>query len=158
MLLSKENKQLLEQQAAELNQKYHDLVYKQQDDKDLISGLLPFCASYNNTTIEDEYEIEIIIPDNYPNTPPTANEIKGKIPKEFHRNKDYDNTLCLGARLAVAKKFKENPCLLHFVEQQIVPYLFSYSYYKKYEINIFLPLAGPIFLFPFIIIISGYFF
>jgi len=129
---STEKKRLLKQQVIELNHKYHGLAYKQQDNKDLISGPLPFCVSHNNRTIEDEYEIEILIPDNYPDKPPTAKEIKGRIPEKFHRNKDDDSTLCLGAPLAVAKKFKKNPYLLHFVEQQIVPYLFSYSYYIKY--------------------------
>lgn len=132
MQLSNENKQLLKQQVTELSQKYHGLVYKQQDGKDLISGPLHFCASHNNRTIEDEYEIEILIPDDYPNTPPTAKETKGRISEKFHRLRDADNSLCLGAPIAVAKKFKENPCLLHFVDQQVVPYLFSYSCHIKY--------------------------
>lgn len=132
MQLGNENKQLLKQQVSELNQKYQCLVYKQQDGKNLISGTLPFCALYNDRTIEDEYEIEIFMPDDYPNTPPTVKETKGRIPEEFHRNKDDDSTLCLGAPIAVSMKFKENPCLLHFVDQQVVPYLFSYSSYIKY--------------------------
>jgi hypothetical protein len=134
MSLSNEKKQLLEQQVVKLNQKFPSLVYNQKDERDLVSGTLPFCVSYNNRTIKDEYEIEILIPDDYQNQPPTVKETKGKIPEKFHRNKDAGNTLCLGAPIAVAKKFKDNSCcLLHFVEEQVVPYLFSYSYYKEYN-------------------------
>lgn len=132
MSLSNEKKQLLEQQVVKLNQKFPGFVYNQNDDRDLVSGILPFCVTYNDRTIKDEYEIEILIPDDYPDRPPTVKETKGKIPEEFHRIKDADNTLCLGAPIAVAKKFKENSCLLYFVEHQVVPYLFSCSYHKEY--------------------------
>lgn len=133
MFSSKEKKQLLEEHIITLNQKFPGFAYKQKNDRDLVSGTLPFCVSYNDRAIKDEYEIEILIPDDYPNRPPTVRETKGKIPEEFHRNLDDDSTLCLGAPIAVAKKFKENPGLLHFVEQQVIPYLFSYSYYKEYD-------------------------
>ena len=133
MSLSDEKIRLLEQHVIELNQKFPGLVYKQKDNRDMIVGVLPFCVIHEDRTFKDEYEIEILIPDDYPNRPPTVKETKSKIPEKFHRNKGADSTLCLGAPIAVAKKFKENSCLLHFVEQQVVPYLFSYSYYKEHD-------------------------
>lgn len=132
MSLSNEKIRLLEQHVIKLNQKFPNFVCKQRDTKTVVIGVLPFCAIYNDKTIIDEYEIEILIPDNYPDSPPTVKEIQGKIPEDFHRNKDAGSTLCLGTPIAVARKFKENSNLLDFVEKQVVPFLFSYSYYKEH--------------------------
>lgn len=97
----------------------------------LVKGLLKFRATYDKTTIEDEFQIEIIIPDTYPDKPPMLKETGNKIPDTFHRN--GDNTKCLGVPLEIRMKFKDNPTLIGFVEELVVPYLFSYSYWDKHN-------------------------
>lgn len=103
------------------------------NDSFLIRGNLGFSVTFNDKVVRDDYDVEILIPDNYPQTPPKVREIGNKIPK----NKDNhiisdDETLCLGAPLAVKITFAQQRNLLWFVEKQVVPHLFSHSYKRDY--------------------------
>lgn len=95
-----------------------------------VSWILVFSASYNDVIIEDKFEICIDIPKYYPLVPPSARETGGRIPSEFHVN-HIINTLCLGAPLEVKRKFLSKKNLIGFVEQLLIPFLYSYSYYEK---------------------------
>jgi len=100
-----------------------------------ISGNLGFTVTHDGKTIEDDYDIEIIIPSDYPNNHPIVREIGNKITRDKD-NHVYpsDGTLCLGAPLAVKRTFAQKRNLLWFVTEQVVPFLFSYSYKQKYGV------------------------
>jgi hypothetical protein len=119
-------------QFSELKSKYPSLsLLKSASGELLIKGILVFSASYDEISIEDEYEIEITIPRDYPDALPVAKEIGGRIPGDFHHNPD--GTLCLSAPLEVKKKFSHRAFLLGFVEDLLIPFLYSYSFKVKYE-------------------------
>lgn len=96
----------------------------------LVRGVLEFSAVFQDTRIEDKYSIQIIIPNDYPNIPPTVIESDGRIPKEYHTFSD--GTLCLGAPVAVRKTFLQTPTLVGFVENNLIPQLYRYSYKCEY--------------------------
>ncbi len=97
----------------------------------ILKGILHFYASFNNEPIEDKYEILISIPKTYPEKPPTAMEIGGRIPSDFHH---YTNDiLCLGTPHEINSKFRINPTLLAFIEDQLIPYLYSFSYQENHK-------------------------
>ena len=122
---------VIERQYAIVAQKYINLRFERQDDgSGLVKGDLRFSASFNGESIEDSYEIELVIPADYPRKLPTVHEIGGRISKDFHRNPDA--SLCLGAPLQIRMKFQKNPTLLGFIEEQVIPYLYSHSYFEKY--------------------------
>lgn len=118
-------------QFAELLNKYGKLdLQKQINGPVLVKGDLHFSASYEKECIEDKFAIELIICAEYPSKPPVAKETGGRIPQSFHH---FSNgALCLGAPLQTKMKFQENPTLLGFVEDQIIPYLYSFSYFEKH--------------------------
>lgn len=87
---------------------------------------MKFAARYADYEITDEYSVEIVIPDEYPNAVPKALEIDNRIPKDFHHY--LDGSLCLGAPLAVKHTFSKNPTLAGFVVNCFIPYLYSFSY------------------------------
>ena len=93
--------------------------------------MIGFCMDHNSRTIEDTYQIEIHIPNDYPESPPTAFETGNKIDKSFEHFMS-DGSLCLGAPLEVRKKFLPHKNLLRFINAQLVAYLFSYSYKRDY--------------------------
>ena len=95
-----------------------------------VRGLIEFCADYSGCVIEDEYAIEMVIFDEYPDVLPKIFEIGHRIPKTFHHL--MDDSLCLGAPLAIKQKFKIDPTLLGFIENCAIPYLYSFSYKSKY--------------------------
>ena len=113
---------------SELQGKYPGLKLLLSDDSRafVVRGNLAFFAQYDGMSIEDDYEVEIIIPKDYPATPPKAKEIGGKIPKNFHLNND--GTLCLGVPIEVKRKFYKKRSLLGFVEVLLIPFLYSHRF------------------------------
>ena len=105
-------------------------LFHQEDGSAILTGWINFTASHNKICIEDKYLIELLIPSNYPLSVPFSKEIGGRIPDDFH--KLINNYLCLGVSLAVNIKFKENPCLIHYLNKLLIPYLYAYSFYEKY--------------------------
>lgn len=125
------NQLLINRHFKELNEKFPELNLIAEDNGSwTVKGPLIFSGKYEECEIEGEFSIEITIPDDYPEIPPTVRETANKIPCDFHTY--YDGTLCLGAPLAVRKKFSENPTLIGFVEKCLIPYLFSFDHKRKY--------------------------
>lgn len=78
--------------------------------------------------IKDNYEVEINIPRDYPCSIPQAREIGEKIPKDFHRT--AGGALCLETPFTAWETFHKDEMLLNFVDNLLVPYLFSHSSFK----------------------------
>lgn len=121
---------LVHQQIAELTQKYSGLRCEGNSSHPSVSGNLSFSAQYNGRSIEDEYSVEIMVPKDYPQILPTAKVIDGKVPKDFHTYPD--NTLCLGSPIEMRMKFRKRETMLGFVEDLLIPFLYSCSYREKY--------------------------
>lgn len=122
---------VISQHFIELRLKYPRLRLTQNEKRlFVIRGELDFSASFENICIEDSYSIEIILPNNYPDTPPHVIELNNRIPPSYHMFED--GTLCLGAPIAVKKTFFQTPTLIGFVENNLIPYLYGYSYKCKY--------------------------
>lgn len=122
---------ILFEQFIELQSKYPRLRLTQ-DEKGLfvIRGELDFAASFEDVCIEDSYSIEIILPNDFPNTPPRIIESNNRIPSGYHMF--TDGTLCLGTPVAVKKTFFQTPTLIGFVANNVIPYFYGYSYKCKY--------------------------
>jgi len=95
-----------------------------------INGILKFSREYFKRLIEDEYSVKIIVPENYSDMLPKILETGDRIPKDFHHY--LDESLCLGAPLAVKLKFRRQPTLLGFVDNCAIPYLYSFSYKSRF--------------------------
>lgn len=127
-----EAQNLLATQFAEVSQKYRNLKLKEgEDGSGLVTGNLYFSASYNNECLEDNFLIELKIPTDYPEQLPMVKETGGRIPQSFHHHDS--GTLCLGVPSQVKMKFQENPTLLRFIDEAIIPYLYSFSYQDRYN-------------------------
>ncbi len=61
---------------------------------------------------------------------PKVQETSNRIPTDFHHYQD--DTLCPGAPIAVRQKFKKEPTLVGFVNNCVIPYLYSFSYKSKF--------------------------
>jgi hypothetical protein len=96
-----------------------------------VAGALAFCAEGSDKKrIEDEYLVEVSVPESFPERVPIVQETGGRIPSFFHK---LDNgALCLGSPTRLRLILRESPSLLHFVERCVVPYLYGYSYFEKH--------------------------
>ena len=92
-----------------------------------VRGCVGFSMEYESRTIEDHYLLDLQILANYPESPPFVFEPEGKIPKDFDHFMVAGN-FCLGAPIEVRRRFAGHKNLLRFIEDQVIPYLFSYSY------------------------------
>lgn len=90
-------------------------------------GPLGFSIEHGGRIVEDEYSVELGFVNSYPDLPPRVFDADGKIDRSFaHFMKD--DSFCLGAPVEVRLKFSKHRNLLRFLDEQVVPYLFSYSY------------------------------
>ena len=96
-----------------------------------IRGGVSFSIEHDSHVIEDDYNLEFKISDDYPASPPFVFETDSKIPKDFGHFMKAGN-FCLGAPVEVRRKFAGHRNLLRFIDDQVIPYLFSYSYKRDY--------------------------
>jgi hypothetical protein len=95
-----------------------------------IRGLLEFSKEYSGKLISDLYQVQILIPETYSDELPKIHETGNRIPKDFHHYKD--ESLCLGAPLEIKRKFRKQPTLLGYVDNCVIPYLYSFSYKTRF--------------------------
>lgn len=121
---------LLACQLAALQVRYPDLDIEQCRSGLSVRGDISFAMTHKTHTIEDTFGVELRIPVDYPKTPPSAYETKGRL-NEFE-HVFVDGRLCLGAPVEVCMRFAKEPTLLFFIEDLVVPFLFGFSYKDKY--------------------------
>jgi len=134
MVFDESKRELIMQHFEQLQNTFSGLQLKEDaDGKFIVAGNISFTASHDGKTIKDDYDIEITIPDDYPQSPPTVKETASRIPRDKD-NHVYpsDGTLCFGAPLAVKRTFAQERNLLWFVKEQVVQFLFSHSYKREY--------------------------
>jgi hypothetical protein len=123
--------QLVKDQFEIFSKSYPGFSLKMNDNGSYaMKGDLTIDADFEGETIVDTFDVEILIPEGYPDLVPKFFETGGRIPKEFHTYPD--SSRCLGAPLAVKKKFFQNKTLISFVNDSVIPYLYSFSYNEKY--------------------------
>lgn len=98
----------------------------------VVQGPVRFSIEHNGHIIQDEYKVAIAIPENYPESPPAVWETGEAIPKDFHRYKA--GNLCLGAPVEVRRVFAQAKDLIGYINKQLIPYLFSYSYFRDFKV------------------------
>jgi hypothetical protein len=105
-----------------------------------LAGSLAFVAEpAGKEQLADEYQIEIWIPENFPDAIPTVWETAGRIPPSFH--KLDDGSLCLGSQTNLRLILTESSSLLRFVERCVIPYLYGHTYFAKHGVPPFGELA-----------------
>ncbi len=122
---------LIHQQFEELARIFPELKLCQDvPGRWVIRGMLSFSATFQSVTITDAFSILMILPDDFPDSPPLVQETGDRIPANFHQY--GDRTLCLGAPVEVVRRFKADPRLVAFVETLVVEYLYGYAHLEKY--------------------------
>lgn len=124
--------QLMIAQIEEAQAKHPALELAQETDGQLrVRGPLGFTIEYEGHTVSDIYHIDLHIPNDYPESPPSAYETEGKVSEEFEHFMEAGN-FCLGAPVEVRRRFAAHRNLLTFIDEQVIPYLFAYSYKREY--------------------------
>ena len=123
----------LSDEIDELREIHKDLKnIEQREHETVLGGLLAFEASANGLeTMSDCFEVELRVPQGYPQRLPVVLEKVGRI------RMDYDHvnsggTLCLGTPVEERRIFLQQPTLLGFVNNLVVPFPYGYCYWNKH--------------------------
>lgn len=101
-------------------------------DSKTIIGSLQINHVYNDFRVNESFDIEIVLPDEYPYAIPTVRETGNKINKKYpHIYRD--GQLCLGIEGEIMLRCDGAINLKFLIDAYIVPYLFSYRYYERYN-------------------------
>ena len=125
--------ELMEIQIADLKAVHKGLVdLNQHEAETILSGTMPFEASYDGLeTIADTFDIELAIPNDFPERLPRVKETGGQISADYdHLNSG--GTLCLAVPIEQRRVFLEEPTLLGFVNRLVIPYLYGYCYFRRH--------------------------
>jgi len=115
----------------DVNKKYPLLELVCIDGDYKISGTLRYIASYDNhETIDDSFNIQIHIPDDYPDNIPRVYETE-KTNGYHHRF--TNGMLCLSSPLEQYYEFCKCKNLLNFIDKLIIPYFYFFSFYIKHN-------------------------
>ena len=124
--------QLVIDQITEVQAEHPDLeLVLGCSDKMIVRGTLRFCIDHEDRTYKDAYQVELTIPTDYPDSAPMVRETGNTVPADFHRFLETGN-LCLGAPVEVRRVFAQDPTLRGFINRLVLPYLFSYTYYREH--------------------------
>jgi hypothetical protein len=95
----------------------------------LLKGRFTFSAeSPTRGRIEDEFALQITVPNSFPRELPQVTETGGRIPRTgtYHVN-GGDGTLCLGSPFRLLLELSREPTLTGFASHCLVPYLYAIS-------------------------------
>lgn len=126
------NKEFYKSEQEIIKAKYKELHYRRFIDRLKLIGYLTFSAKAGEfEEIKDGYSIEIIFPNDYPNSLPSVRSTDGRIPLVFHTNPD--NTLCLGTYIEQYLIFEQKKNIENFIDSILIPFLYNFSYKEKHK-------------------------
>jgi len=99
----------------------------------VLSGSVNFEAGSDNLeTINEWFQLEIEIPPGYPNKLPFVKETSGKIDFRYH-HLNADGSFCLAAPFEIKRVFSKQPTLVGYMDNLVLPYLYSYCYWREHK-------------------------
>lgn len=118
---------------AEVTDKYDGLTRLVEGKTEVVlSGNLVFEADAPGLPlISESFEVELSIPPDYPQHLPSVREIAGKLDPKFEHL--YPNgQFCLAVPVEERRLFNAMPSMLGFVDNLVIPYLYSYCHHLQY--------------------------
>jgi len=120
--------QLVIEQMTEVQARHPNLDLQRDPDGQLwVRGAVGFSITHNGRSVEDSYQLALQIPEDYPESPPYVFETEGRVSKDFEHFMAAGNS-CLEAPVEVRRRFAQHRNLSRFIDEQVVPFLFAYSY------------------------------
>ncbi len=121
----------IESQLLEIRKNYNLVEFKQ-DNGYIFYGEMQLNHKSNEIPLRDKFYISMRVTYNYPNDLPIVQDIDKKIEAGFHKNEDDILCLACDTEIYIELKKRENVTISDFIELFLIPYFYSYTYYKKY--------------------------
>lgn len=116
-----------------MKRKYPFLKYVQRENECIFVGNIILNHVYEDVRMTGNFEIELIVPRDFPLALPTVKELSDCIDASYpHR---YTNgCLCLASDLELKMHISKYHDISIFVDKYVIPYFYTYKYYKEYGI------------------------
>lgn len=125
---------LLLEQAQEVTGAHPGLHLDSRDDGIVLSGLYVLDGIYGDVLYYDEFELEILIPWNYPIDLPEVKETAGRVVRSKYEHIFQGDNLCLGATCDLIDCLQSSHSLLEYLDKVIPSYLFGFLYFEEYGV------------------------
>ncbi len=110
---------------------YPSLSVKLDKDGYVLTGTVILNSEFGNIPLYDEYCLEIRIRFDFPSSIPIVRDLNGDVPKGLeHFNAGGE--LCLGASCDLCEYLEAHTNIVDFINDIIMSYLYTASYYKRY--------------------------
>ena len=129
--LDPETVDLLIAETTDVQRVHPEVELLNVSDTVLLRGAIGFDMGVEPERITDTYQIMMHFPADYPNSPPVTYETGGAIPSTFE-HLFADGSCCLGAPAEVRRRFLKHRRLLCFVNEQVLPFLYSCTYWREH--------------------------
>lgn len=116
-----------------IKEKYPHLEINQSEDGYRLQGNFVLNHIFNDIRMTGNFELQLFIPNNYPLSLPEVRELSEYINKNYPHI--YINgQLCLASNIELKLYLSQNADIYLFVENYIIPYLYTYKYYENYGV------------------------
>ena len=102
-----------------------------QQGKVILTGPYSLDATYNGVRLAEDFDLQLVVPGDYPASLPTVRETSGVIDPGYE-HLYLNGTFCLGVRGELLLAQLENPSLVALLDGPIRSYLYSYLFRKRY--------------------------
>lgn len=123
----------IEHYLRDMKEKYPHLEIIQEEDGYRLQGDFVLNHSFNDIRMTGNFKLQLFIPNNYPLGFPEVRELSQCIDKNYPHL--YENgQLCLASNIELRLYLSQNADIYQFVENYIIPYLYTYKYYDNYGV------------------------
>ena len=123
----------IESYLGDMKEKNPHLEIKQEEDGYKLQGDFVLNHNFNDIRMTGIFKLQLFIPNNYPLELPEVWELSGCIDKNYPHIYT-DGKLCLASDIELMLYLSENADIYLFVENYIIPYLYTYKYYENYGV------------------------
>lgn len=122
----------LESLLAELFATYDGLEYAAHESgSTVVTGPYALDASYDGIRLAEDFELQLTIPANYPESLPKVRELSDIIAPNYE-HLFVDRSFCLGVQGELLIALMRDPSLIRLYDGPIRSYLYSYLFHERY--------------------------
>ncbi len=118
-------------QISAVTERYPSLSVIPDEDGYTLTGTVTMAKTYNDVPLYDDYHLKIVVSSDFPSHVPSVFDTNNEVPEEFMHFL-ADGSFCLGAYCDLRSFLDEHPSLVSFIDEIVMSYLYSVSYYRVY--------------------------
>ena len=121
------------QDIENIKRKYPALEYVERDNTGVFTGKVVLNHMYNGVRMTGEFNVDIIVPREFPLALPVVRELSNRIDKAYP-HQYLGGYLCLASDLDLKMHFCKDVDISSFIDKYVIPYFYTYRFYEEYSV------------------------